>query len=454
MSDSERSQFKSKLGFVLAAAGSAVGVGNIWGFPSKAADNGGGAFLLVYLILIFLLGYPMLLAEMAIGRYGQSHPIGTLSKVTPSKIGKTAAFFIGGAAIVTVTGIYSFYSIVSGWFVAFTTSPIFSAIGCDTTAAWISSQKVMPNVLFTLIFAGMTLFVVIQGVEHGIEKWSRRLMPMMFAFMIILTIFMIFQDGAMVGLKRYLVPDFSKVFNWNLIISALGQTAFSLSLGSGAMMVYGSYLNRNENLPRLAMQVTLLDTGVAFLAGLLIVPAMYVAQNLGVEILDNGKLVESGKLVFDVLPTLFSKLGILQYPVGIIFFALMTVAALTSSISMMETPAAFLSEHFGINRRLSAIISTSIATFLSLIIVLNFEKLFGTVITLSTEYAQPLVSLAVTIYAGWLWKRNKALNEVCAGNEQLANSLLMKIWPWYIRFVCPLLVIVIIVKSIYDKING
>ena len=444
----KRAQFSSKLGFVMAAAGSAIGVGNIWGFPTQAASNGGGAFLLVYLLFIFLLGYPMLVAEITIGRHGQANPFSALQKLTGNKSGKLLAGIIGLAAILTVSFIFTFYAIVSGWFVAYALEPIAGLMGADVAATWLTEFSTARNLVFTLLFSLLSLYVVSRGLEQGIEKWSTRLMPLLFLMLLLLTGYMLSQPGASEGLAVYLVPDFSRVLNRDVLIGALGQSFFSLSLGAAVMMLYGSYLNRQANIPALAAQVTLLDTGVAFMAGLLILPAMYVAQHNGVTIFaEDGSLISSDTLVFSVLPALFKTMGAAQYPVALAFFVLMIVAALTSAISMLEAPVSLVLESSTLSRVKATWLVTAVCTLFSVVIVFNFGSLFGLVITVTTHYAQPLVSMCITLYAGWVWRRNAVLTELQQGNPELAQGLFWKIWPWYVRFVCPVLVLVVIIQS-------
>ena len=444
----KRAQFGSKFGFVMAAAGSAVGVGNIWGFPTQAASNGGGAFLLVYLLFIFLLGYPMLVAEITIGRHGQANPFLALQTLTKNRTAKTMAGLVGLLAVLTVSFIFTFYAIVSGWFVAYAVAPLAEVLGAAKTAQWLTDFSLSRNLVFTVLFALLSLYVVSRGLENGIEKWSRRLMPLLFVMLLLLTGYMLLQPGAQLGLSAYLVPDFSRVLSSKVLIGALGQSFFSLSLGAAVMMLYVSYLSRQANIPALAAQVTLLDTGVAFMAGLLILPAMYVAQHNGVAIFaDDGSLLSSDTLVFSVLPALFDTMGAAQYPVAFAFFLLMIVAALTSAISMLEAPVSLVLEATRLSRLKATWLVTTICTLVSVIVVFNFGSLFGLVITLTTQYAQPLVSLCITLYAGWVWRRNAILTEMKQGNPTLAQGLFWKIWPWYVRFVCPVLVLVVIIQS-------
>ncbi|MCT7654410.1 sodium-dependent transporter [Oceanimonas sp. NS1] len=322
-------------------------------------------------------------------------------------------------------------------------------MGQDAAATWLTGFSTARNLVFTLAFALLSLYVVSRGLEQGIEKWSSRLMPLLLLMLVLLTGYMLTQPGSGEGLKAYLVPDFSRVLNRDVLIGALGQSFFSLSLGAAVMMLYGSYLSRRSSIPALAAQVTLLDTSVAFLAGLLILPAMYVAQHNGVAIFaEDGSLLSSDTLVFSVLPALFETMGQAQYLIAFAFFVLMIVAALTSSISMLEAPVSLAIESTGLSRLKATWLMTALCTLVSVIIVFNFGSLFGLVITLTTQYAQPLVSLCITIYAGWVWQRNKVLAELKSGCPDVEQGLFWKIWPWYVRFVCPVLVLVVIIQSI------
>ena len=444
-----RGQFSSRLGFVLAAAGCAVGVGNIWGFPTQAANNGGGAFLLVYLVLIFMLGYPMLVAELLIGRAGQANPMKSMQSVANSTLTRRIGAMAGVASILVVTLIFTFYSIISGWFVSYTLAPMVSLFDAPEKSAWLTDFSLSRNLVFTVLFGLITIWVVKKGIKDGIEKWSTRLMPLLFLLLIVSALYMMTQEGAMDGLKVYLIPDFSRIFDAELLANALGQTFFSLSLGSGAMMIYGSYLSKQDSVPKLAAQVTLVDTGVAFLAGLLIVPAMYVAMAQGVEIFDaKGALIGGNTLVFTVLPALFDTMGSAKYIVSTGFFFLLVIAALTSSIAMLETPVAFVCELTRIDRNKAVWLVGLTAISFSSLIAINFDTLFDLVIKISTQYAQPLCSLAVCIFAGWVWHRNKVLAEIKQGDEGIENSLFWKVWPTYVKFVCPVLVSLLVVRSI------
>ena len=442
MATGSRAQFSSRFGFLMAAAGSAVGVGNIWGFPTQAASNGGAVFLLVYLLMVFILAYPLLVAELTIGRYGQANPIKSIQSVWPKQ--KIAATGLGIAGMIAVSMILSFYAIVAGWLLGSLLSPLFALIGLDAAAEWVNAFGTERNLVMMVIFMVMTIRVVRSGVTDGIERWSSRLMPVLFILFGLLTVYILTLDGASEGLEMYLVPDFSHLSS-DLVISAMGQAFFSLSLGVCAMMVYGSYLSKDTNIPKTAAQVALLDTGVAFGAGLLILPAMFVAQKNGVEIYDAaGALLSSDTLVFTVLPAMFDTMGTMGIVISILFFVLMLIAALTSSISMLEVPVSCATEELNKDRSTVVWWIGGIITLVSAVIIFNFADLFGLVITATTVYAQPILALIFALLVGWVWRRDQLLTEIKQGNPEIEDSLFWKIWPWYVRVVCPALIILVL----------
>ncbi|MDP5149205.1 sodium-dependent transporter [Rheinheimera baltica] len=440
-----RGEFSSRIGFILAASGSAVGLGNIWGFPAQVASNGGAAFVLMYLILAFVLAYPVLMAEFLIGRSTKSNVVDALGTVAKGGVGR----LVGMWGIATVSLILAFYGIVGGWMLAYAFEALASLFGLEDVAQWLVSSSLSRNILFCALFMLLTVGIVSGGVVKGIERWSVRLMPTLFAIMLLLFGYVMTQDGAMDGLKVYLLPDFSQVLNPNLLVSAMGQAFFSMSLGVGTMLIYGSYVSHNENLPKLGAAVSLIDIGVAVLAGLLIIPAMYVALHNGVQIFgENGKLLAEDTLIFAVLPSLFDTMGLVGIFVALAFFLLMSIASLTSSISMLEVPVSYVVEKRNVTRQKAVWIIAAIIFSLSVLIIINFNTLFGFVITLTTRYSQPLLGLMLCIFAGWVWRRNDILQELKKGDEHAQQSLFWRIWPWYVKFVCPVVIVFMFYRSL------
>ena len=443
-----RGEFSSKLGFILAAAGSAVGLGNIWGFPTKAASNGGAAFLVVYLILAFLLAYPALMAELIIGRHAKANAVTALRTIATGPLSRQAGAATGFVGIATGSLILSFYAIVAGWMLAYFLAPLLALAGMDSIAHWLTAFSVPRNLVFSFCFMALTVFIICGGVKDGIEKWSSRLMPSLLVILLLLIVYVLTLDGAMDGVKAYLIPDFSRAIEPQLMISALGAAFFSMSLGVGTMLIYGSYISRRENLVSLGVSVTLLDIGIAVMAGMLIIPAMYVAQANGVQIYDAaGKLIAEDTLIFTVLPALFDTMGSTGIVVSLAFFMLMSIAALTSSISMLEVPVAYAVENHGVKRKPATLIIGSCILLVSMLLAVNFETLFGLAVRVSTQYSQPLLGLMLCVFAGWIWHRNSLLSELKSGFEQVEQSLFWAIWPHYVRYVCPLAILLLFVRQ-------
>ncbi|MCF7500446.1 sodium-dependent transporter [Pseudoalteromonas sp. L1] len=444
-----RGEFSSRFGFIMAAAGSAVGLGNIWGFPTQTASNGGAAFLVAYLVLAFCLAYPALMAELVIGRHGQANAVSSLRKVTNQPWQKKFAFVVGFGGIICAGLILSFYAIVAGWMLSATLEPVAQLTGQEPAITWLSEQSLSRNLIFTAAFIILTVAIISKGVENGIEKWSKRLMPALLGILFMLIIYVMTQDGAVEGLKAYLVPDFSSILNPELLVNALGQAFFSLSLGTSVMIIYGSYISKKENLVSLGAYVTLIDVFIAFVAGLLIIPAMYVAQAQGVQIFSaEGVLLSEDTLVFQVLPALFTSMGDVGIFVGFAFFALMSIAALTSSISMLEAPVSYAVERFALKRVQATWLIGGIIALVSFTIVFNLGTLFGFVITLTTKIGQPILGLMCCIFVGWIWHRASLLKEIQQGCPEAENSFFWKVWPWYIKFICPLAIALVFANSL------
>ncbi len=439
-----RGEFGSRFGFVLAAAGSAVGLGNIWGFPTQAASNGGGAFLVIYLVMAFCLAYPALMAELIIGRHAKANAVTALRSISPNGATRVIATATGFGGMLTASLILSFYAIVAGWMIAYSLAPVTEALGLSGVSEWFTDFSVYRNLTFTVIFMLLTIAIICGGVRDGIEKWSSRLMPSLLAILVLMIAYVLTLDGAGEGVRAYLVPDFSRASDPQLIVSAMGQAFFSMSLGVGTMLVYASYIRDSDNLVSLGRSVTLVDIGIAVLAGLLIIPAMYVAEQNGVQIYDAaGRLLAEDTLIFAVLPALFDTMGAAGTIAAIAFFVLMSIAALTSSISMLEVPVAYSVENHGIKRSTATYLIGGVITLVSTLIILNFETLFGLAIAASTRYAQPALGLMLCVFAGWIWHRNGLLKELRKGNESVENGWFWRIWPLYVRFVCPLAIILV-----------
>ncbi len=444
-----RGQFSTRFGFVMAAAGSAVGLGNIWGFPTQTASYGGGAFVLVYFLLAMLVAYPALMAEMIIGRYKQANVVSALSTLPSLPVLQKTGFAIACYAALVAGLILSFYTIVAGWMLANTAAPIAQMLGQPAWNEWLTTDSSARNIVLSIVFSLLTMAVIARGIENGIEAWSKRLMPILFVLLFCLIAYVLTLPGAIDGLKVYLIPNWSKVTDPGLILGAMGQAFFSLSLGVGTMLIYGSYLRHDENVPQIGLIVTLVDTSVAFVAGLLVIPAMYVAQHLGTAIYaSDGSLIGGPSLIFQILPTMFDSMGQWGTLAAAAFFALMSIAALTSSISMLEVPVSVITERTSMGRLPSTLLVGTLFLGISLVIVVNFDALFGFVVDLTTKYSEPLLGIMFCLCAGWLIHRNALLATLKEGNPAIEHTVFWKIWPFYIRFICPLLILAAFIQTL------
>lgn len=443
-----RGEFSSTLGFIFAASGSAVGLGNVWGFPTNAASNGGAAFLLVYLVLAFCLAYPALMAELIIGRHCRANIVTALGSLPKSTQGRRIGTAAGVVGVLTASAILGFYALVAGWMLGYFFAYTGELLHLQYLSDGFTRASIGRDIFCALVFSLLTIAMVSEGVREGIERWSSRMMPALFLLLFLLIAWVMFQPGANTGLKIYLLPDFDRVLHPELLVSALGQAFFSLSLGVGTMLVYGSYIASSENLPRLGAIVTLIDVAIAFLAGLLVLPAMYAAQSAGVAIYAGEQLIAGPSLIFQVLPPLFAAMGSAGTLFALAFFALMTLAALTSSISLLEVPTALLTETTPLARRGAAWLSGGIIFALTVALIIWFDPLFDLVVNLTTEYSEPIMGIVLCLFAGWVMQRHSLLEELRQGDPDIAQGLFWKIWPGYVKFFCPLLIAATFIQSL------
>lgn len=442
-SSTNRGSWNSKLGFILAAAGSAVGLGNIWAFPTKVATQGGGAYLLIYLLCTFLIGFPVMVAELAIGRKSGKNPVGAFKALSSNK------FFplVGLWGVICGVMILSFYSVVAGWAFGYAFEELFYFFGWDAAAAWLTdTSNGLKNAIVATLFMLATIRIITGGVSEGIERATKTMMPLLIGIIVILIVYVMFQPGATDGLREYLLPDFSKITP-NLIFSAMGQAFFSLSLGMGALITYGSYLSKKENIPQAAAFVTLADVGIAFLAGLMIIPAMYAAQAAGIEIFVGGSLASSTDLVFQILPALFHSIGgFIGLLVGIVFFLLLSIAALTSTISLLEVPVSFVIDEYAIPRKKAAW-GVGLGVTVISIIVAFFPALIGTFSYIFSDLGLPIGGILMCFFVAYVWKTNTAMEEMKNGFENIESSLFSKVWPFFIYVVCPIAIFYNIISN-------
>lgn len=446
----QRGKFGSRLGFVLAAAGSAIGLGNIWRFPYVAGENGGGAFVLVYLIFVAAIGLPVLLCEVALGRKTQRNPVGAFKAIVPE--GWWPA--VGGLGVLTGFVILSYYSVIAGWTLGYVFKAATGAFSGRINKA--QSNQIFSSLIenpllamgLAVLFLLCTVLVVRGGVSHGIERAAKILMPVFFLLLVGLTVRSITLPGAREGIHFLMHTDFSKL-SPGVIAAALGQALFSLSLGMGAMVTYGSYLPKKENLPVSAATVAGFDTLIALLGGFMIFPALFAA----------GVQPDAGpKLVFVVVPTIFNSM-----PMGglfaVLFYFLLAIAALTSTISLLEVVTAYFVDERGWSRE-KAVWSIAAGT---VVLAIPSALSFGAVGFFTTfigkaggfldmldmlfgNIALSLGALLISVFVGWRWGMRGALEEIRAGGGLPAPVL----WSSMVRFLCPMAVVVVLSTRVYD----
>jgi NSS family neurotransmitter:Na+ symporter len=440
-----RGSWNSKLGFVLAAAGSAVGLGNIWRFPTEVASNGGGAFLLIYLLCSFAIGFPVMVAELSIGRKTNRNPVGAFKALSSNKFYPLIGFW----GVLSGVMILSFYTVVAGWTFSYVFEEILFFTGFTEWAALFADvSHGVKNAIFSVLFMGATVSIILGGVSDGIERATKFLMPVLIGILIIMIGYVAFQPGADVGFAEYLKPDFSMI-SAPLVFSAMGQAFFSLSLGMGALITYGSYLSKKENIPEAAAYVTLADVGIAFLAGLLIMPAMYMAESFGVNIFnDAGELLASTDLIFQVLPALFHSLSTTAGIIfGTSFFLLLSMAALTSTISLLEVPTSYVIDEYNVQRKKAATMISGGILVVSLIISFDIS-LINTIDFIFSTVGLPLGGFLICYFLGYVWKVENALEELEQGYPGLHTSLFKVIWPIFIKYIAPLAILYNLLEAI------
>jgi NSS family neurotransmitter:Na+ symporter len=443
---SKRDSFGSKLGVIAAAAGSAVGLGNIWRFPYVLGENGGGAFLIVYLIIIFAIGIPVMMSELIIGRRSQRNPVGAFKKLAPGK----PWYFVGLMGVVSAFLILAFYTVVAGWTLEYLYQTLiggFQGKSSDELTTMFEAfrgNSLRPALWFS-VFIMATAGIVLGGVRKGIEKSTKIMMPLLFLLLLIMCIKSLTLNGAGKGLDFLFKPDFSKVTG-RVVLMALGQVFFSLSIGMGTIITYGSYIQKDNNLANTAVQVSLIDTLVAVLAGVAIFPAVFAF----------GISPSSGEaLTFIVLPGIF-----LQMTGGMIFafmfFLLLAVAALTSTISVLEVIVAYLSEQLGLTRRMAVVLALismfilGITASLSMGVMRNVT-LFGLNIfdlfnMTTANILLPLGGLLIVIFLGWFFPGRDVQDELSNGGSLRARYY--QLYRFVIRFLAPVAITLVFLKGI------
>lgn len=443
MNQSERGNFGTKIGVILATAGSAVGLGNIWRFPYMTGQNGGAAFILIYLVFVFLLGIPGMMSEFIIGRHSSANAARAykmLSRGKPWQI-------IGYMGVITSMIILGFYAVVAGWCLQYLFASVTGQLMGDSQYVMdyfkeFSTNPIKP-VFWTIAFILLTHFVVVHGVRNGIEKASNLLMPTLLVLMIVIVIASCMLPGATKGIEFLFKPDFTKI-NRNMLLESMGQAFFSLSLGTACLCTYASYFSRQTNLMKSACQIALLDTLIAILAGLMIFPSAF---SVGVNP-DSGP-----SLIFITLPNVFHQAfaGIagLGFVIAILFYGLLGLAALTSTISMHEIGTAFFYEELHISRNRGAWIETVVCCVIGIFCSLSMGAVDGLSLMgmpfldfcdhLTAQFLLPLGSFLTCIFVGWFVPQQIVKDEYT--NWGTLRGSLYQAWLFAVRFICPVCIL-------------
>ncbi len=446
-STDKRSSFSGKIGFVLAAAGSAVGLGNIWRFPYLAAKYGGGIFLLVYIILSVTFGFSLMIAEIAIGRKTQQSPIGAYRSLD-KRFG-----FVGVLASFVPMLILPYYSVIGGWVTKYAFGFITGEMSDMASGSYFGDyiSSVWPPILWFALFMGATALIVLFGVQKGIEKVSKIMMPVLIVLMLfIITYTFITTDNIWSGVAYYLKPDFSK-FTYMTFVSALGQLFYSMSLAMGIMITFGSYMKKDISIEKSTHQIEIFDTGIAFLAGLMIIPAC-VAY-------DPSQLSKGPGLMFGVLPKIFDNMFGGAF-IGTVFFLMVLLAALTSSISLMETVVSTIQDKWKIGRKASCLIVFGISIALGLLSCLGYSAwsevlFFGKFAFLdffdflTNSIMMPIIALLTCILISFFIKPSTIIEEVSISGKFKQKTLFSVM----IKYITPLCLVVVLVFAILEGVG-
>ncbi|MGH1363696.1 MAG: sodium-dependent transporter [Calditrichia bacterium] len=452
-----RGEFQSRLGFVLAAAGSAVGLGNIWRFPFEVGNGGGAAFVILYLIFCFLLCFPVMVTEIAIGRKTSKNPVGAFIG-----LGFKNWAIVGKMGLFCGVLILSYYNVVAGWAFGYFLEMVQGNFDIGSNFGGFVSDW-MTIAMYGILFMSATAFIVSGGVKGGIERAARILMPALITIILFLVVYAFTLPNAMAGVEFYLVPDFSKITG-SVVYAALGQAFFSLSLGMGALITYGSYVSRKENIITSAAMITLMDVGFAFIAGLMMFPFVF-SQGL--------EPTGGAGLIFVTLPGVFKTLGPnFGIIIGSLFFLLLSFAALTSTVSLLEVPVSYMvDEHNWPRKRavwaiagfifvigIPSLLSNGANDFLS-----TFTGFFGAaepkdfmtfIGYIANDTLLPLGGCLITIFAAYVWKKENLSEEIALGNPNYKGSNVESYINFAISYFCPALLAIITFFTILSRFFG
>lgn len=458
-----RGGFSSRLGFIAAAAGSAVGLGNIWGFPAEVGAGGGGAFVFMYLIFCFILCFPVMVTEIAIGRKTEKNPVGAFNA-----LGYKNWNFVGKLGIISGFLILSFYNVIAGWAFGYIFEMASSNFGVSEQFSEFKMQ-VFKVGGYGLMFMAVTAYVVSKGISGGIEKAAKFLMPTLILMMIALIVYSLTLENSGAGVAFYLLPDLSEI-NGTVVYNALGQAFFSLSLGMGALITYGSYVRKDDNIIGSAALITLADVGVAVLAGMLIFPLLGFITNGNIG---DGQMATAGPdLIFVTLPQVFEQIGSGGAFVGAAFFILLCFAALTSTVSLLEVPVAYVVDEKGVRRSRAVWIVAGLIYLIGIPSLLGngYSDLFTNFVTyigadsptsflgfigsIANDSLLPLGGCLIVFFAAHVWKKHNLDKELAQGNPNYEGSFLQKYLNFAIKYFAPIALGVIFVLTVLGTFFG
>lgn len=445
--NSNRSSFSNRLGFVMAAAGSAVGLGNIWRFPYLAAKYGGGIFLLVYLVLVATFGYTMIMSETALGRMTKKSPVGAFAY-----FGDRFSLRFGGwiNAIIPML-IVPYYSVIGGWVCKYLFAYMQGHVKQLASDTYFTSfiQNGISVELFFLLFIFLTLLIIYMGVQNGIEKVSKIMMPILVVLAFIIAGYSVTRPGAMAGVKYFLIPNF-KDFSWMTVVTALGQMFYSLSIAMGILITFGSYMKKDVDIEKSTSQVEIFDTLIAILAGLMIIPAVFAFSGG-----DAASLGKGPSLMFITLPKVFASMGMGTFA-GILFFLLVLLAALTSSIALAESAVSTFEDELGWNRKKSTLLMAAIMIVLGTLSSLGFGPLSSIHILgmdfldffdfLTNSVMMPVAAIAICL----LILKSVTIEKIAAEVESSSKFKRKKIYIFILKYLAIPFVAIILISSILD----
>jgi NSS family neurotransmitter:Na+ symporter len=461
----DRGQFSSRLGFILAAAGSAVGLGNLVAFPVMASKNGGAAFLIIYLFFIAFICYPVMIAEISMGRKTQRNPVGAFSVLSD---GDRKWRLVGMLGILTPFMIAVFYTVITVWLVVYLKEIATGGLESLADESTFSTLVGEPSLFgYLILLLGIVFTILLGGVKGGIERLARVLMPTLAVMLILLTLFVLTLDGALEGIKYYLVPDFSKV-SLTVVNGALSQAFFSLSLGMGILITYGSYFGREDNIPQSTRMVAIADTSIAFFAGLLILPAIFAFDpNTNTDDLSTSSV----GLIFSFLPKIFLSMQMAVGYIGasivaLVFFTLVFFAALTSLVSIVEIPISCWIDELKMSRKKAVLLQAGLLAAFAIPATMslgmsdfftNFtsyggvtKSFFDLVSDVFYETILPLVGFTVCIFCSYRWKTSGLCEEISKGDPAYEGSLLQKYINFSLGTVIPAVLLVVFLSTVYQ----